>query len=335
MRAKRRKKADRYLALDAHNDSIILRQVRGDPMDFADVDAAYHVDLPRLRKGGIGAMFVMVGDTNVLQSLRLIDAVHGMAAAHPDDFSLCLTAAQVRRANREGRIALVMSIESQTMFAERLENVRNWHRLGVRVASLTHGEGQRGSPGALQVDRSHFGYLSPQQRDTLRRQCKGLTPFARESLVEMARLGLVCDLAHANDRAFWETLERAECPVCFTHGNCYALCQHSRNPTDEMLKALAERGGVLGVCFYRLFIDEKGATLARLADHFMHALDVMGPDHVGIGTDFDGIAEHEVPMIEDAGRLGALWRELEGRGVSERTLRKIARDNFLRLLPRG
>jgi len=266
--------------------------------------------------------------------VRLIDAVHAMAAARPDEFALCLTRADVRRANRAGRIGLVMSIEGQAMFGERLENLRNWHRLGVRVASLTHGEGKvGGSAHALQIDRSHFGYLSPSERDTMRRQSRGLTAFAREALAQMARLGMVCDLAHANDRTFWETLEEFPGQVCVTHGNCYALCPHTRNCTDEMLKALAERGGVLGVCFYGMFVDQQQPTVERLADHFIHALEVMGPDHVGVGSDFDGIPPHAVPIVEDAGAMGKLWRALRDRGVSEPTLKKIARDNFLRLMP--
>lgn len=322
-----------YLTLDAHNDSIILREVRTDPMDFADVDPAYHVDLPRMRRGGLGALFVMVGDSDAHQSLSLIDAVHRMCQEHPADFALCQNAAEVRRANRNGKIGLVMSIEGQSMFGERLANLRNWHRLGVRVASLTHGEGRRGPHScALQIDASHFGYLDANARQVLFRASKGLTPFARESLREMARLGIVCDLAHANDRTFWETLEWTDGPVAYTHGNCYRLCPHTRNCTDEMLKALAARGGVIGICFYGAFVDEREPTLDKLADHFLHALEVMGEDHVGVGTDFDGIGLHQVPVIPDAAGLPRLWEKLDERGVPARVLRRIAADNFLRLL---
>jgi len=319
--------------LDGHNDSIILRQVRDDPMDFADVNPRYHVDLPRLRALGISAMMVMVGDNDMLQSLTLIDAIHSMCAAHPSDFSLCLTADDVRTAEAAGRIGLVMSIEGQSMFAGRIENLRNWRRLGVRVASLTHGSGKiGGSPHALQYDGSTFGYQSAAVRERVRIRTKGLTEFGRRSLDEMARLGIVCDLAHANDVAFWETIEHGEVPVCVTHGNCYALCRHMRNCTDEMLRALAERGGVIGISFCRGFIDEEAPSIERLAAHFLHALEVAGPDHVGFGTDFDGISSTMQLMIEDAAGLDALWSELARRGVSEDVLKKMGMDNFLRLL---
>jgi len=320
-------------ALDAHNDGIILREVRGEPMDFAPADPAYQADLPRMRQGGIQAAFVMVGDNDLAQSSRLIGGVYRMCADHAGDLALCRTAADVRRAFRSGRFAIVMSIESQTMFEERIEHLYNWRRLGVRVASLTHGEGKRGSRGrALQIDGSFFGYLTPDERRLMRRQSRGLTPFARESLGAMADLGIPCDLAHANDVAFWETLECAAGPVCYTHGACYAQCPHSRNLTDEMMRALAERGGVMGICFHRGFIDQQNPTVERLADHFLHALDVMGPDHVGIGSDFDGVGLHKEPVIPDAGRAGMLWEALAQRGVARPTLRKIAHGNFLRLL---
>jgi len=320
---------DRFLVLDAHNDSLILRQARNDPMDLADVDPIYQVDLPRLRKGGMGCLFCMVGDNNLHQSGILIDAAHEMCRVHADDFGLCRTASEVRAAYADGKIAIVLTIEGQRMFDERLEHLRNGHRLGVRVASLTHGGGRRPE---LQYDPSYFGYITPQERENLRRQSKGLTPFARESLVEMARLGIPVDVAHINDAAFWEVMDIAECPVCYTHGCCYALCPHSRGLSDEMMKALAEKGGVMGIAFYRRFIHRTHPSLDRLCDHFIHALEIIGPDHVGIGSDFDGTPGQLRPIPEDVSKLEILFEALAKREVDEETLRKIAGENFLRLL---
>ena len=326
-------KFDNLFTLDAHNDSIILREVRGDVMDFCDVDKSYHVDLPRMRKGGMGSLFVMVGDSDLAQSVRLIDAVKGMAEAHPKEFALCRTRSQVRAANRKGQIGLVMSIEGQAMFGNRGAGLRLWHELGVRIASITHGEGNRARPTALQIDGSHFGYLAPAERATLLRQTRGLTEFGRESLKEMARLDIACDLAHANERAFWDVLEHAEGPVCYTHGNCYSVCQHTRNCTDEMLRTLAERGGVIGICFYGPFVSASNPDMDTLVEHYLHALEVMGEDGVGVGTDFDGIPMYETPVIPDPTALPRLWEALSKKGVSKRVMQKISRDNFLRMLP--
>ena len=276
---------DGLLCVDAHCDSLILRWTRDDPLDLADVDPKYQIDLPRLRQGGMDCLFIMVGDNDLAQSGALIDGAYGMCAAHPQDFALCTTVSRVRAAREAGRIAVVLTIEGQKMFAEDLAHLRNWHRLGVRLASITHGGGRRPE---LQYDPSYFGYISPDERENLRRGSKGLTPFGREALQEMGHLGIAVDLAHINDVAFWEVLELAECPVCYTHGACYALSPHSRALTDEMMRALAEKGGVMGIAFYRQFIDPQHPTMDRLCDHYVHAVEVMGPEHVGIGSDFDG-----------------------------------------------
>ena len=325
--------------LDAHCDSLILREVRGEPLTLSN-DPAYHVDLRRLRAGDVEAVIMMVGDSRIHQSLRLIDGVHQLAADRPKDFAVCTSAREVRAANRAGRLAIVMSVEGQAMFEENLGHVRLWHRLGVRMFSLTHGEGKfppgRSEPSyALQWDAAFFGLITERQRATLLRQSRGLTPFAAQSVDEVGRLGAIVDLAHCNDRAFYDVLDRATGPVCVSHGNCYAQCPHARNLTDDMLKALAKRGGVLGVCFWGPFVAERPAeaSVERLCDHIVHALEVMGEDHVGIGSDFDGVDLRETCVVESPAKVPDIWRTLEARGVGVGVIRKIAKDNFLRLLP--
>ena len=321
---------DCCLVLDAHCDSLVLRWTRGDPIDLTDQNPAYQVDLAQLRAGGVDCLFVMVGDNDLAQSSALVDAVHQMCLAHPADLCFCTTRAEVERARQAGQIALVLTIEGQSMFGEDLAHLRNWHRLGVRVASITHGDGGRPE---LQHDASYFGYLDPQERENLRRQSKGLTPFGRRALAEMGRLGIAADLAHTNDVAFWEVLEEALGPVCYTHGSCYALCPHSRALTDEMMRALAERGGVMGIAFYRGFIHRDDPTLELLCDHFIHALEVMGPDGVGVGSDFDGTPRTLRPIPADASRVEDVFDRLAQRGVDAETMAKIAGQNFARMLP--
>lgn len=322
------------LLFDAHNDSIILREVREDPMDFAVCVPGYHVDLPRLRQGRVGGMFVMCGDLNLAQSGRLIDATVQMACKHPDDFQFCRSRNEVKNAMERSRIALVISIEGQAMFGENTALLRQWHRLGVRVASLTHGEGKFGGPStALQYDHSCGGYLTPAAREQLRQQEKGLTPFARESLQEMARLNMVLDLTHANDAAFWEALELYNGPVCCTHSNCFSHCPHARNLTDSMMTALAERDGVLALCLFAPFIDPTTPTLSRFADHLEHALTKMGKNNVAIGSDFDGIPPGTQLALPDAAAISQLWQELDQRGFPPELQQKLAHRNLLRLLP--
>jgi len=320
--------------LDAHCDSMGTRFVLGDPLNLSPVERDYHVTLPRMSEGRIRAVCAMVGEGELQQSLGIIDGVYETCAAHPDEMAVCRSAAQVREAVAAGRLAVIMTIEGQSMFGERVEQVRNWQRLGVCIYNLTHGEGTAKKPGALQVSLSHFGYLSPQERDALRRESKGLTDFGRQAVAEMGRIGVPCDLAHANDVAFWEVIENGTGPVCVTHGSCAALCPHTRNLTDDMLRALAERGGVIGVCFYGPFIDSEAPTLERYVDHVMHALELTGEDGVGIGTDFDGVPEGAFMAVPEPSRMGDLWEALDRRGVSREAMVKIAHENFLRLLPR-
>ena len=320
---------DSFLVVDAHSDSLIRRRNDESPVDLAGANPLYDVDLPRLRAGGVNCLFCMVGDSELEASLALIDAAYQMCDAHSEDFALCRSRAEIRSAYAENKIAIVLTIEGQSMFGENIGHLRTWHRLGVRVASITHGGARRPE---LQHTESFFGYLEPDERVTLRRHSRGLTGFARESLGEMARLRIPVDLAHINDTAFWEVLEEAEGPVCYTHGACYSLCPHSRALTDEMMKALAARGGVMGIAFYRGFIDRETPSIERLGDHFMHALEVMGSEHVGIGTDFDGLPRWSAPIPHDVAALDQVFQVLARRGVEEVTLRRIAGENFLNLL---
>jgi membrane dipeptidase len=263
----------------------------------------------------------------------MIEQMHALHRERAGDFAVCTTASEVRSAAAANRVGLVMTLEGQSMFEEKIELLRVWHRLGCRLYSLTHGEGTESVPTALQGSRSFFGYLSPALREELRRAHKGLTAFGKEALKEMGRLGIACDLAHANDAAFWDAMEVATGPVCSTHAACAALAPHTRNLTDEMLRALAQRKGVLGVCFYTPFVHQTDPTLDAYVEHILHALEIMGEDGVGIGTDYDGGGDESHLVIPSPAGFGALWEALDKKGLPRRILVKIAHENFLRLLP--
>lgn len=323
-----------FPTLDAHMDCLAMRLRFGRELDLAAPAECMHADLERMRKGNLAAACLYVGDLDLAVSARFAGAVYRMAENHPDDFALCRSARQVRSAVDAAKVALIMTIEGMDMFAESIEALEAWLRLGVRIASLTHGEGKTGGQqAALQTTHSYFGYLPPAERDALRRQAKGLTSFGLEALELLGRRGIPCDLAHTNDAAFWQAIENAAGPLCYTHGNCYALCRHSRNLTDDMMRALARKGGVMGLTSYEFFVDPDNCTIQRTADHFIHALEVMGPEHVGFGGDFDGIAPDQRMAVEDVSQIQRLWEELAARGIDEATIRAIAIENFLRILP--
>lgn len=143
---------------------------------------------------------------------------------------------------------------------------------------------------------------------------------------------MVCDLSHANDAAFWEALELSQGRFCSSHSNCAAIHAHTRNLTDGMIKALAERGGVMGLCFFGEFIDERKPSLERFVEHVLHALTVMGDDHVGIGSDYDGVPFDAFMAVPDPEHTNELWQALNKAGLDGATMRKVAHDNFLKLL---
>ncbi|MGD8237701.1 MAG: dipeptidase [Armatimonadota bacterium] len=324
---------ERAIIIDGHNDSLIARMARGDAMDFVPDAPGYHVDLPRMRAGGVTALFSMVGDTDLVRSLRLMDAVHEHVRKYPDDFMIPLTAGDIRRAKAEGKVALVCQLESSTCLCAELASLRMLHQLGVRVAGVTHGEAPEDH--GLQKQRSHFDFCTLADREHARTLDNGLTDFGRDAVQEMNRLGIVIDLSHANDCTFVETLELTTRPVVFSHGNAFALSPHWRNLTDDQLRALAGNGGVIGISFVPKFVqqDEQG-TLDQVVDHMLYVIELIGEDHVGIGADFDGMGRDTVPAPAHAGLLPELTETMAQRGMTDEAIAKVLGGNFLRVLER-
>jgi membrane dipeptidase len=322
---------EKAIIIDGHNDSLTARMSRGDAVDFVPDAPGYHVDLARMRTGGVTALFSMVGDTDLLTSLRLMDAVHEHVRKYPDDFLVPLTAGDILRAKAEGKIALVCQLESCTCLCAELASLRLLHQLGVRVAGLTHGEAPEDH--GLQKERSHFAFCAPEDRERGRTLDNGLTDFGREAVQEMNRLGIVVDLSHANDAMFYDTLELSSQPVVFSHGNVFSLSPHWRGLTDGQLRALAENGGVIGIAFVPKFVqqDEQG-TLDRVVDHIAYVADLVGEDHVGLGADFDGMGRDTVPVPAHVGLMPELTEAMVQRGLTEAVITKVLGGNFLRVM---
>jgi membrane dipeptidase len=319
------------IILDAHNDSLALKLSKADPLDFGPANDAYHVDLPRMEKAGLTAFFSYVGARDLAVSLQLWDAVHWHLDTYPDDFTLAGTAADVRQAKAAGKIAFIGQLESCACLHQSLRVLSLQHRLGLRVANLTHGEGQAEHEDSLQGDKSPFDYTDTTAREAARVEMKGLTDFGRELIGACNDTGLLVDLAHANDRTFYDALELSHRPCVFSHGSVFALCPHWRALTDDQIRALAATGGVMGVAFYRKFIHPEDPTLERLLDQVEHVINLVGPDHIGFGSDFDGLPEDSVPIPAHMGVLEEFTDGLIRRGLDEETILKILGGNFLRV----
>jgi membrane dipeptidase len=322
--------------VDGHNDlPWEIRSQETNPMDVVAYDlrgrTSGHTDIPRLRTGHVGAQFwsvyvpfEAVSEGAARVQLEEIDIARQMIARYPDHFELALSPSDVERTFGAGKIASMLGMEGGHAIENSLGALRAFFDLGARYLTLTHSES---------IDWADAG--------TGEDLHGGLTPFGVEVVREMNRLGMLVDLSHASPGTMSDVLDVAEAPVIFSHSSARALTDHVRNVPDSILRRMPENGGVVMVTFVPSFINEAvrryegpqedspRATLEDVADHIEHVRDVAGIDHVGIGSDFDGISSTPVGL-EDVSTYPALFAELSRRGWSEAELRKLAGENVLR-----
>jgi len=322
----------RMVIVDGHNDTPVERVGRGErPLGWMDRDPAYHTDIPRMREGNYTSAFFIVGNGAVANVWVSAERVIEQIEAHPDALRLATASADILAAKETGQVAVILSVEGIGRWLDgHADILRMLHRLGVRLAGITHGEGGD-EPTQLQGSRSPFGPCEPQDRERERREAVGLTDFGKEILQESNQLGLVTDLAHINDRAFYDVLERSSLSPIMSHTAVFSLCPHWRCLTDDQIRALADVGGVLGVAFAPMFIHPETPTVDRVVDHILYAADLVGIDHVGIGTDFDGLGDR-TPVIPEVSRLAELTHAMLSRGMSEADIAKVWGGNFMRVL---
>jgi membrane dipeptidase len=320
------------IIIDGHNDTLIEHWARKESMDLAQNWPDYQTDLRRMKAGGLTAMNSMVGDLDLVQGLELWSGMYENLEKNPADFLLVDTAADILRARREGKVGLIGQLESCRLLHKNFRVLHIMHKMGVRVAGLTHGEGAEEFD--LQAAKSPFGYCTPAEREAARNEKEGLTGFGREAIPELNRMGIVVDLAHARDAAFYEALALTKTPVEFSHGAVFALSSHWRNLTDEQLKALAANGGVIGIASYPNFIDQdpEKQTVRRFVDHIEYVCELVGDDHVGFGSDYDGMGRETRPIIPSYAETPQLTQLMLDRGFSEETILKVWGGNFLRVM---
>jgi len=213
-----------------------------------------HTDIARLKEGGVGAQFFSVyvaasyvnGNHSANRALQMIDTVrHDIIDRYPNDFMLATSAKDIEEAHRRGKIAALMGIEGGHAIEDSLRLLRNYYDLGVRYMTLTHSNTNDWADSSGDID------------DPKIKHHNGLTDFGKQVVREMNRLGMMVDISHVADKTFWDALEVSKAPIFASHSSCRALTKHARNMTDDMILALAKKGGVVQVNFYCGFISQK------------------------------------------------------------------------------
>ena len=280
-----------------------------------------HVDIPRLMKGGVDCQVFAVSSSRertppyaLRTALEMIDVFYGECERNMETIAPVTCYQEIIDAVEGGRVAAMLSIEGADVIEGELAMLRVFHRLGVRMVGLVH---------------SLRNLLADGVTD--RRTGGGLSELGVQAVEEMDRLGVIVDVSHINDAGFWDVMDVARGPVIASHSNCRAVCDHPRNMTDEMIGALAKGGGVMGMNFAPSFVHATDPSVETLVDHIDHVVKLVGPDHVGLGSDFDGIPSTPVGL-EDVTKMPSITSELVSRGYGEEDIRKILGANHLRLI---
>ena len=350
------------LGVDAHNDT--LQRILLEGVDIGKRLADGEIDLPRLREGGVHVPFFAMavpeyykGADAVRGTLDFRDAMQRVLDKYPDQIELATSANDIQRIVGQKKIAVVLTVEGGHQIADDLAVLRMYRKMGV-----------------LSMTLAHFRSNDWADSSTGKAEHNGLTDFGKEVVREMNRIGMIVDVSHVSDQTFYDVLAISTKPVIASHSSCRVFSDVPRNMTDDMLRALAQNGGVVGVNFGASFLNQmeadrlkraiasrnsldpelSGAELDQFAlkqrvasayDHprvgqatlddaancIDHIAKVAGVDHVGIGSDFDGI-ETVSRGIEDISKLPALTSALLKRGYSEQDIQKIMGGNFLRVI---
>jgi membrane dipeptidase len=351
--------------IDGHNDYAMALGEKAQRdisrLDIAKPQPSIMTDIPRLRAGGVGGQFWSVyvpaelaGQRAVTATLEQIDIVHQMMQRYPSTFELALTADDIERIFRKGKIASLIGMEGGHSIDNSLGALRMFNRLGARYMTLTHSKNTAWADSANDVPA-----------------VGGLSPFGEEVVREMNRLGMLVDLSHVSPDTMDDAIRVSRAPVIFSHSSARALTDVPRNVPDNILQRLPENGGVVMVTFVPGFLSPEvaawttlqtaeearltrqlpgdaaavksgvarwtaanpgpRATLAQVADHIDHIRKVAGIDHIGLGGDFDGMTS-VVQGLEDVSKYPPLIAELLRRGYKDDEIRKIAGQNILRVM---
>ena len=354
------------IVLDTHDDTT--QRFFSKNFDLGKRNPDGHIDIPRMREGGMNAIFFSIwidgrtmGPLAIQKALDQIDAVQKNVKKYSNDLMAARTAEDVRRAHSQGKIAVLMGVEGGHMIGNDIRMVRIFSRLGVGYMTL-----------------SHFYNDEWADSSTDKPAHNGLTDYGKEIVREMNKQNILVDISHVSDKTFYDALEVSKAPLIASHSSCRAICNHPRDMTDDMIKALAAKGGVIQINYEKSFIDEtyrqasekvSGGVVAvfdqlkkecgddeeclgkkmqemeqkavaegklphvsweEIVEHIDHVVKLVGPDHVGLGSDFDGANMPE--GMDDCTQLPKITEALMRKGYSDADIKKILGGNTLRVM---
>ncbi|MCA9035443.1 MAG: dipeptidase [Planctomycetaceae bacterium] len=326
------------MLFDGHNDLPWEVRTKAnssfDNLDISQRQPSIHTDIPRLREGGVKAQFwsvyvpsdTMVTGDALSQTLAQISIVQQMLKRYPDDFELASTANDIERIVAEGKIASMMGVEGGHSIEGELQNLHRLYDLGCRYMTLTHSKSLEWADSATDDPRAN-----------------GLSDFGLAVIAEMNKLGMVIDLSHVSPETMKQALKASKAPVMFSHSSARAITDHPRNVPDDVLKLTAANGGVVMVNFFSRFViptdlavrdEEAHGTIHDVVDHIEHIIRIAGEDHVGLGSDFDGVPR--LPdQLESVATYPRISQELVNRGYNARQIQKLLGGNMMRVLKRA
>jgi len=310
---------ERCFIVDAHADTV-LHAVRGE-RHFAHRSEKGHVDLPRLAEAGVDVQFFAhyiepeyKPDRGLFRFLQILDVFYHQLEEGKDLAEVALSAGDIRHITGQGKIACIIAVEGGEAIQGDLGVLRMLHRLGVRSFGLTWNQRNLLADG---VGETRTG--------------GGLTRAGVEAVRELNRLGILVDVSHLSEPGFWDVLEVTGAPVIASHSNARAICDHPRNLSDRQIRALAENGGVMGLNFCPAFVQAEDPSVEHLLHHVDHIVSLVGVDHVGLGSDFDGISA--TPRgLEDVTCLPRFTQCLVDNGYSCEAVEKLLGGNFMRVM---
>ena len=309
--------------IDGHSDWLL--DVSDTKRSFFEESSIGHVDLPRLRTGQISAMMCAVFIRNddlphhaLIQTLRTVDRLRTIVEKSDGSVRLVEEYDDLERCREEGSFGAILHYEGAEAIDPEFAVLRLSHALGLRSLGLVWSRSNIFAEGVGENDRG-----------------RGLTYLGKELVRRCNQLGILVDVSHLNVAGFWDVIETSNAPIVASHSNARAVCNHERNLHDDQIKALAERGGLMGINFARQFLVEGAATgedvsLDAMIDHVDHIVNLVGIDHVALGSDYDGA---RMPAdLYDAAQTPKLIQALRDRGYDDDAIQKFGRDNWLRVL---